>query len=106
MAFKQTIDLLKSFRYARYMPRLYLKAQLSDFEAQSQRNVGGFMKGCWSSGWKAVSTPSGMTLRRFIASYDRFIEMLDDGTVYISKALDVYDLMERDDEDEIQQPGG
>jgi hypothetical protein len=42
--FSQTIDLLKKIKYARYTPLLYLKKELPEFEKQSQRNVGGFMK--------------------------------------------------------------
>ena len=41
----ETIELLKQFIYSRYTPLLYLKKELSEFEKQSQRNVGGFMKG-------------------------------------------------------------
>jgi CRISPR type III-A-associated protein Csm2 len=41
------------------------------------------------------------TLRRFIESYEKFIQMFDDGTVYISKQVDIYDLLERDDEAEL-----
>lgn len=41
------------------------------------------------------------TLRRFIELYEKFIQMFDDGTIYISKQVDVYDLLERDDEAEL-----
>src|SRR5690606_4683565 len=33
---------------------------------------------------------------RFITSYEKFIEMYKGGTVYISKKVDVYDLIESD----------
>lgn len=102
-AFNETIALLRGFRYARYMPRLYLRQQISAFEQQSQRNVGGFMKGLLVKRLESSYFAFWQTLNRFIASYDRFIQMLDDGTMYISKAVDVYDLMERDDEEEIQR---
>ncbi len=103
LVFDQTIALLKSFNYARYMPRIYLKAGISPFEAQSQRNVGGFMKGLLVKRLESSFYAFKMTLARFIQSYDRFIEMLDDGKVYISKTVNVYDLLERDDEEEIQR---
>ncbi len=32
---------------------------------------------------------------RFILSYENFISMFDSGTVYISKKVDVYDLLEK-----------
>lgn len=44
-AFDATIQRLRGFSYARYTPLLYLKAGVSQLEEQSQRNVGGFMKG-------------------------------------------------------------
>lgn len=103
MAFTETIALLKAFRYSRYMPRLYLDAQLSAFEVQSQRNIGGFMKGLLVKRLESSFFAFWKTLERVIASYDRFIRMFDDGSVYISKKVDVYDLMERDDEEEIQR---
>lgn len=102
-AFNETIARLKGFHYARYMPRLYLKQELTMFEEQSQRNVGGFMKGLLVKRLESSFYAFWKTLERFIASYDRFIEMFDNGTVYISKAVDVYDLMDRDDEEEIQR---
>ncbi|GAH43427.1 unnamed protein product, partial [marine sediment metagenome] len=42
--FDKTIELLKKFNYSRYIPLLYLKKKISDFDKQSQLNVGGFMK--------------------------------------------------------------
>ena len=102
-AFNETIDRLKGFQYARYMPRLYLQKQVSAFEQQSQRNVGGFMKGLLVKRLESSFFAFWKTLERFIQSYDRFITMFDEGTVYISKTMDVYDLMERDDADEIQR---
>ncbi len=102
-AFSETIALLQNFRYARYTPRLFLKRQLSTFEQQSQQNIGSFMKGLLVKRLESSYFAFWQTLNRFIDSYDRFIQMFDDGTVYISKTVDVYDLMERDDEAEIQR---
>ena len=102
-AFNETIERLQAFRYARYMPRLYLRQQVSAFEAQSQRNVGGFMKGLLVKRLESSLFAFWKTLERFIASYDRFIQMLDEGQVYISQTVDVYDLLERDDEAEIER---
>jgi superfamily II DNA or RNA helicase/HKD family nuclease len=103
VAFNETIGLLKGFQYARYMPRLYLRQQLSAFEQQSQRNVGGFMKGLLVKRLESSFFAFWQTLNRFITSYDRFIQMLDEGTVYISKTVDVYELLERDNEEEIER---
>ncbi|RME61932.1 MAG: helicase, partial [Caldilineae bacterium] len=102
-AFEQTIHLLQDFHYARYTPRLYLKQQISAFEAQSQRNVGGFMKGLLVKRLESSFYAFRMTLSRFIASYERFLQMLDEGRVYISQTVNVFDLLDRDDEAEIQR---
>jgi len=42
------------------------------------------------------------TLSRFIHSSERFIDMLDSGTVYISKTVDVYELLDNDDLDSLE----
>ena len=36
------------------MPMLYYEGKIDQLEAQSQRNMGRFMKFCWSSAWRAV----------------------------------------------------
>jgi superfamily II DNA/RNA helicase/HKD family nuclease len=96
--FTQTIDLLKQFRYARYTPLLYLKAGISDFEAQSQRNVGGFMKGLLVKRLESSFFAFKKSLGRFIQSYERFIAMVEQGNIYIGQDVDIYDLLESDDE--------
>ena len=101
--FSGTIELSKTFRYARYTPLLYLKAELSALEAQSQRNVGGFMKGVLVKRLESSFFAFRQSLARFIESYERFLEMLDQGTVLISKRVNVYDLLEEDDEARIQE---
>ena len=101
--FTETIKKLKTFQYARYTPLLFLKTGLSDFEAQQQRNVGGFMKGILVKRLESSFFAFKNTLRRFIASYERFIEMHQNGTIYIGKDVNIYDLMDRDDEEEIQR---
>src|SRR5690606_13248120 len=99
--FSETIEKLKDFKYSRYMPLLYMERQLSAFEQQSQRNVGGFMKGILVKRLESSFYAFKNTLRRFIESYEKFIQMFDEGTIYISKQVDVYDLLERDSEDEL-----
>lgn len=99
--FNETIEKLKDFTYSRYMPLLYVQRQLSAFEQQSQRNVGGFMKGILVKRLESSFYAFKNTLRRFIESYEKFIQMFDEGTIYISKQVDVYDLLERDNEDEL-----
>lgn len=103
MAFEQTIALFQEFHYARYMPRIYLKRQISAFEEQSQRNVGGFMKTLLVKRLESSFCAFQMTLARFIESYERFLQMLDDGWVYISPSVNIFDLLDRDDANEIQR---
>jgi superfamily II DNA/RNA helicase/HKD family nuclease len=99
--FNATIEKLKDFKYSRYMPLLYSKKQLSLFEQQAQRNVGGFMKGILVKRLESSFYAFKNTLRRFIESYEKFIQMFDDGTILISKQMNVYELLERDDEAEL-----
>uniref|UniRef100_A0A831UEP4 Helicase n=1 Tax=Geobacter metallireducens TaxID=28232 RepID=A0A831UEP4_GEOME len=97
--FNQTISLLQDFRYARYIPLLYYigSKQLSEFERQQQRNIGGFMKGILIKRLESSFYAFRKSVRRFIESYERFVAMYDGGTVYISKDIDVYDLLDNDD---------
>ncbi|MCX5824150.1 MAG: helicase-related protein [Deltaproteobacteria bacterium] len=97
--FNATIELLKKFCYARYTPLLYLKKQLDPLELQSQRNIGGFMKGILVKRLESSFHAFGNTLRRFIDSYEKFIAMVGQGTVYISKRVNVYDFLEEDNEE-------
>ncbi|MBA1446012.1 MAG: SNF2-related protein [Chromatiales bacterium] len=102
--FNETIGLLQGFRYARYIPLLYYcgSKQLSEFERQQQRNVGGFMKGILIKRLESSFHAFRRSIGRFIESYERFIAMLDEGTVYISKEIDVYELLDNDDFDTLE----
>lgn len=97
-AFIETIELLKGFSYARYTPLLYLKKPLSEFDQQSQRNVGGFMKGILVKRLESSFFAFKNSLKRFIRSYERFIDMYDGGSVWISNKVDVFELLDADDE--------
>ncbi|MDP8238628.1 MAG: helicase-related protein [Candidatus Hatepunaea meridiana] len=100
--FNKTIQRLKAFKYSRYTPLLYMKRDVSEFEKQSQRNVGGFMKGILVKRLESSFYAFRKTLTRFVQSYEHFIDMLDTGTVLISKKVNVYDLLEEDDVEKIQ----
>lgn len=111
--FNKTINKLQEFTYARYTPLLYYigNKALSEFERQQQRNVGGFMKGILVKRLESSFHAFRQSVDRFIASYEKFFQMFRAGTVYISKKVDVYDLIESDNmerleafvEDEIAQ---
>jgi len=97
--FNQTIALLQGFRYARYIPLLYYAGDkhLSEFERQQQRNIGGFMKGILVKRLESSFYAFRRSVRRFVESYERFIAMFESGTLYISKDVDIFDLLENDD---------
>lgn len=98
-AFKETIIAIKDFKYSRYTPLLYLKDK--DKYAQmltSQRNMGGFMKGILVKRLESSFYAFSMTLERFIESYKQFISMYESGKVYISKKINVYDLLDDGDD--------
>ena len=103
--FNRTMELLKGFRYARYVPLLYYcgSKQLSEFERQQQRNVGGFMKGILIKRLESSFYAFRKSIGRFIESYVRFIAMFKAGTIYISKDIDVYDLLGNDDIDLLER---
>lgn len=105
LIFNQSIDRLRDFRYARYTPLLYYvgEKKLTEFERQQQRNIGAFMKGVLIKRLESSFYAFRQTLDRFITSTERFIAMLDKGTVYISKNVDVYELLDNDDIDKLEQ---
>lgn len=100
--FKRTIEHLKDFSYSRYTPAKFLNKKLSDFDLQRQLNVGGFMKGILIKRLESSFYAFRKSIGRFIDSYDAFIKMLDDGRVLIGKNIDIYELLDNDDEDKIQ----
>lgn len=103
--FKSTIQSLAEFRYARYIPLLYYTGNkgLTEFEKQQQRNVGGFMKGILVKRLESSFYAFKQSVQRFIKSYERFINMYNDGIVYISKKVNVYDLLDNDDFDKLEK---
>lgn len=96
--FNETIKKLQAFTYARYTPLLFYNDDkaLTEFEKQQQRNVGGFMKGILVKRLESSFYAFRKSVGRFITSYEKFIKMYRNGTIYISKKVDVYDLIERD----------
>ncbi|MCI7595725.1 MAG: phospholipase D-like domain-containing protein [Lachnospiraceae bacterium] len=94
-AFSQTINIIKDFKYARYTPLLYLKDKKKYATMlAAQRNMGGFMKGILVKRLESSFYAFRKTLERFIESYEKFIEMSKTGKIYISKKVNVYDLLD------------
>ena len=97
-AFNQTINIIKDFKYARYTPLLYLKNKKKYATMlASQRNMGGFMKGILVKRLESSFYAFRKTLERFVESYEVFIRMVRSGKVYISKKVNVYDLLDSGD---------
>lgn len=94
-AFTETISAIKDFGYARYTPLLFLKDKKKYAkQLAAQHNMGGFMKGVLIKRLESSFYAFSMTLGRFITSYEKFIEMVKSGKVYISKKVNVYDLLD------------
>ncbi|MEG2514776.1 MAG: C-terminal helicase domain-containing protein, partial [Bacteroidaceae bacterium] len=100
--FKETMNIIKSLDYARYTPLLFLKDN-KKFSTMliSQKNMSGFMKSILVKRLESSFHAFKMTLDRFIVSYERFIEMINAGEVYISKKVDVYDLLDNGDDEKL-----
>lgn len=93
--FSQTINIIKNFKYARYTPLLYLKDKKKYATMLSaQKNMGGFMKSILVKRLESSFYAFRKTLERFIISYEKFIEMSEKGKIYISKKVNVYDLLD------------
>lgn len=104
--FTETVAAIKDFCYSRYMPLTYLKPAIQKrpdiaMMVVGQRNMGGFMKGILVKRLESSFYAFRMTLGRFIESYEKFIDMAKTGTVYISKKVDVYDLLDDGDLDKL-----
>lgn len=101
-AFTETIAVIKGFKYSRYTPLLYLKDKKKYAQMlAAQRNMGGFMKGILVKRLESSFHAFRMSLARFIDSYDKFINMAESGEVYISKQVNVYDLLDGGDMDKL-----
>ncbi|MBR3241388.1 MAG: helicase [Parasporobacterium sp.] len=94
-AFTETMNVIKTFKYSRYQALVYLKdpGEYSRLVAGSIQ-VGGFMKGILVKRLESSFYAFKKTLDRFVESYEKFIEMFDSGEVWISKKVNVYDLID------------
>lgn len=102
--FTDTVTAIKKFKYARYMPLKYLPPSKKYSKMQTaQRNLGGFMKSILVKRLESSFFAFQNTLRRFEESYQKFITMFASGEVYISKQVDVYELLNNGDEEELLQ---
>jgi superfamily II DNA or RNA helicase len=104
--FFKTIELVsQDFKYARYTPMLHHKGSISAMERQSQQNMMKFMKMLLIKRLESSFFAFTQTLNRFVASYDRFIAELENGTVYVSAkhTHKIFDYLERGDLDGVDR---
>lgn len=97
--FVDTINLIKDFKYSRYVPFRYLTDPSSAGSIKgAQDSIQGFMKSILVKRLESSFYAFRKTLSRFIESYEKFIEMYNSGKVFISKKVNVYDLLDSGDE--------
>jgi len=104
--FTQTIELIaQKFRYARYTPKLYYKGELTQPEKLAQKNMGKFMKILFVKRLESSFYAFRNTVRRFINTYQQFLEEFEKGNVYVSKRYinKIFELIENDNEEAIQR---
>lgn len=96
--FTDTVNTIRNFTYSRYKPLTYLKntAKYASLLA-AQHNMGGFMKSILVKRLESSFYAFKLTLGRFVESYEKFIDMYEKGEVYISKKVDVYELLDDGD---------
>lgn len=99
--FEETIQLIANLNYSRYKPMTYIKENKLTSNQKTlltgQRNMGGFMKGILVKRLESSKYAFTMTLNRFIKSYQEFIDMYNMGTLWISKKLNVQELIENNE---------
>lgn len=104
IVFNETVDVIKNFKYSRYKPLTYLKdTKKYATLLAAQHNMGGFMKSILVKRLESSFFAFKNTLARFQQSYEKFLEMYDAGEVYISKKVDVYDLLDSGDDDKLMK---
>ena len=102
--FRETVELIKNFKYSRYKPLTYLKDTKKYASLLvAQHNMGGFMKSILVKRLESSFFAFKNTLARFHDSYIKFIDMYNKGDVYISKKVDVYDLLDSGDDEKLMK---
>lgn len=101
--FNSTIQAITDLDYARYKPLTFLKEITNEIATMivGQRNMRGFMKSLLIKRLESSFYAFKGTLRRFVNSYEKFIQMCEQGEVYISKKVDVYDLLDNGDDEKL-----
>jgi len=102
--YDRTIEMIGNLSYARYKPSFYLREKLNenDPEFLSQKNLAGLMKTLLLKRLESSFEAFRKSLDRFLHSHEKFLSMFEErGEVYVSKEIDVYELLEEDSIDEL-----
>ena len=103
--FNKTIELIaRDFKYARYVPMLYYKGDISQAEDLAQKNMRKFMRILLVKRLESSFHAFRNSLSRFIKSYEQFLNEFDKGYVYVSKKYTskLFEFLENDDDEAIQ----
>jgi superfamily II DNA/RNA helicase len=104
--FNKTIELIaRDFKYARYVPMLYYKGDISQAEDLAQKNMRKFMRILLVKRLESSFHAFRNSLSRFIKSYEQFLNEFDNGYVYVSKKYTskLFEFLENDDDEAIQR---
>lgn len=98
--FNETLNAIKLLKYSRYSPFTYLKnpTKIQKSLMTGQMNMTGFMRSMLVKRLESSFYAFKNTLQRFIDSYARFINMYEEGTIWVSKR-NINDLIDSDDEE-------
>jgi len=105
-AFDKTQKIIASdFKYSKYMPMIFYKGNINHSEEISQKNMAKFMKILLFKRLESSFYAFKKTIDRFVDSYQKSIQLYDEGTVWVGKrkADRIFDLIENDDDEEIQR---
>ena len=108
--FSENLEFIQAFQFARYTPIKYLKDGVEIFSKEdlqvqkvSQINLKGFMRTLICKRLDSSFFAFFQTLSRFEQHYERFIDMYEQQDfIAISKTIDVYDLLDNDDFEKIE----
>lgn len=98
--FNETLSVITKLKYARYSPLTYLKNPTKAQKSlmTGQMNMTGFMRSMLVKRLESSFYAFKNTLKRFVDSYARFINMYDEGTIWVSKK-NINDLIDAGDEE-------
>ena len=103
--FEQLLKAIGDLNYSRYKTLTYLLNPNTE-EATlmaGQVNMQGFMKALLLKRLESSFFAFKNTIRRFKESYEKFLNMYNQGTVYISKKYDVYELLANEDDEKLME---